>query len=56
VSDYGVSGYGADQAYLRFRRVPDEAPVVILGIFGEGVIRNVNQYRGFLGWQQQPIR
>ena len=50
VANYGVPGYGTDQAYLRFMRMTqDEAPVTLLGIFPENVMRNVNQYRGFIG-------
>lgn len=49
VGNYGVGGYGTDQAYLRFvKNVHDSARVVILGIFPENVLRNVNQYRYFL--------
>jgi hypothetical protein len=56
VADYGVDGYGTDQAYVRFtRKTQDEAPVVLLGIFPENVMRNVNQFRGFLGFPQSPI-
>jgi hypothetical protein len=55
VSNYGVSGYGTDQALLRFRRMSDDAaPSVILGIFPENVLRNVNQYRAFFGYPQLP--
>ncbi len=55
VSNYGVDGYGTDQAYVRFTRMTlDEAPVVLLGIFPENAMRNVNQYRGFLGFTQRP--
>ena len=55
VANYGVTGYGTDQAYIRFTRMTqDEAPVVLLGIFPENVMRNVNQYRGFLGFTQRP--
>ena len=55
VANYGVSGYGTDQAYLRFRRnTRDEAPIVLLGIFPENVMRNVNQYRAFLGFSLHP--
>lgn len=43
VANYGVSGYGIDQAYLRFRNNLDEAPVVILTIFAENIQRHVNQ-------------
>jgi hypothetical protein len=55
VANYGVSGYGTDQAYLRFRRTTaDEAPLVVLGIFPENIIRNVNQYRAFAGYALHP--
>jgi len=55
VANYGVSAYGTDQAYLRFHKtISDEAPVVMLGIFPENLMRNVNQYRGFLGMGLQP--
>jgi hypothetical protein len=55
VSNYGVSGYGTDQAYIRFERNAwDEAPIVLLGIFPEDVMRNVNQYRGFTGYPVNP--
>jgi len=55
VANYGVSGYGTDQAYVRFLHLrQDEAPVTVLGIFPENVVRNVNQYRGFLGYSPSP--
>jgi len=50
VANYGVGGYGTDQAYLRFARTElGPASVVILGLFPENIQRNVNQARGFLG-------
>jgi hypothetical protein len=56
VANYGVSAYGTDQAYLRFHKTTsDEAPVVMLGIFPENLMRNVNQYRGFLSTGLQPF-
>jgi hypothetical protein len=49
VGNYGVGGYGTDQAYLRFvKNTRDSAKIVILGIFPENVLRNVNRYRYFL--------
>jgi hypothetical protein len=49
VGNYGIGGYGTDQAYLRFlNNVHDSARVVILGIFPENVLRNVNRYRYLL--------
>jgi hypothetical protein len=49
ITNYAVPGYGTDQALIRFRRnKADEAPVTLLGIFPENLMRNVNQYRGFL--------
>ena len=56
VSNYGVSGYGTDQAYIRFHRMEDDhAPVVLLGIFPDDIIRNLNQYRAFLGFGLEPF-
>jgi hypothetical protein len=56
ISNYGVPGYGTDQAYLRFRKTTwDDAPVVMLGILPENIMRNVNQFRGFLGNPLIPI-
>jgi len=56
VANYGVSGYGTDQAFLRFRRTTtDEAPLALLGIFPENIIRNVNQYRAFAGYAAHPV-
>lgn len=43
VANYGVGGYGADQAYLRFKHNKDEAPIVILTIYSENIQRHVNQ-------------
>ena len=49
VANYGVSGYGPDQAFLRFRdRIETRAPVVVLGYWSENIVRTVNRYRGFL--------
>jgi hypothetical protein len=49
VLNYGVPGYGTDQAYLRFRHNDlDQSPRVILNILPENLIRNVNQNRSFL--------
>lgn len=56
VANYGVPGYGTDQAYVRFmRNAQDEAPVTLLGIFPENIMRNVNQFRGFIGFSLSPV-
>ncbi len=48
VANYGMGGYGTDQAYLRFRhRVRDESRIVVLAHFSRGILRNLSQYRGF---------
>jgi len=55
VANYGVGGYGTDQAYVRFLHTRrDEAPVTLLGIFPENIMRNVNQFRGFVGFSLSP--
>jgi hypothetical protein len=47
VLNFGVSGYGSDQAWLRYRRVGPGlgAEVVCLGLMLENIGRNVNRYR-----------
>jgi hypothetical protein len=48
-ANYGIAGYGTDQAYLRYLSLAEEqAPIVILGFYSDNIIRNVNQNRGFL--------
>ncbi|HLH11305.1 MAG TPA: hypothetical protein VKV77_05425 [Methylovirgula sp.] len=55
ISNYAVTGYGTDQAFIRFRRNADEAaPVILLGIYAQDVMRNVNQYRAFIGFGITP--
>jgi len=50
VANYGVAGYGTDQAFLRYQaNREDRAQVVILGFLAENIQRNVNQLRNFLG-------
>jgi lysophospholipase L1-like esterase len=49
VSNFGVAGYGTDQAFLRFlHNTQDPAEVVVLGIFTENIKRNVNQLRNLI--------
>ena len=49
VANYGVGGYGSDQAYLRFRQNKhDDSSVVFLNHLSENILRNVNQFRSLL--------
>ena len=50
VRNYGVDGYGSDQALMLFRAQlsADSAQTVILGHLSENILRNVNQYRNLL--------
>jgi len=50
VSNYGVGGYGSDQAMIRAQtaRLHDRAPVSIIGHVSENILRNLNQYRNLL--------
>ena len=45
--NFGVSGYGTDQAFLRYRKVGKGlgAEVVVIGFLLENIGRNVNRYR-----------
>jgi hypothetical protein len=50
VANYGVAGYGTDQAYLRYlANSSDQARVVVLTYVTENIQRNVNQFRSLLG-------
>lgn len=49
VLNFGVGGYGTDQAYLRFLGNSfDPSSVIMLGVLSENIVRNVNQNRAFL--------
>ena len=49
VANYGVGGYGTDQAFLRFRHnTHDDAKIVILGYLSENIMRNINQFRDLI--------
>lgn len=51
VANYGVGGYGTDQAFLRYRRnAQDAAQVVILGHLSENVERNLSRDRDLLNF------
>ena len=46
VANFGVGGYGSDQAYLRYQRMSKNAPnIVILGHFSENILRNSMRVR-----------
>jgi len=45
VANYGVPGYGSDQAYLRYLQTPDRAKVVIWSHMGENILRDVTRIR-----------
>jgi hypothetical protein len=48
VRNFGVDGYGSDQAYMRFLNAREHSPVVFLDHWSDNVLRNVNQFRNFL--------
>ncbi len=49
VGNFGISGYGTDQALLWFaENKPDHAPITVVGIYADNLQRNVNQYRYFI--------
>jgi hypothetical protein len=50
VANYGIGGYGSDQAWMLFRAQQhlDTARTVIIGHVSENVLRNVNEYRQLL--------
>lgn len=49
VGNFGIEGYGSDQALMRYiDRGSAEASVIVLAHLTENVMRNVNQFRGLL--------
>ncbi|MGI9333507.1 MAG: SGNH/GDSL hydrolase family protein [Gammaproteobacteria bacterium] len=57
VANFGVGGYGTDQAFLRFRdNRADQAPVTILGYFVNDISRNVNQFRQLITGRARHFR
>ena len=49
VANYGVGGYGSDQAYLRYKRNSrDRSNIIFLNHHSENILRNVNQFRDLL--------
>lgn len=49
VANFGMVGYGTDQAYLRFKtNLQDQAQVVILVFSSDNIRRNVNRVRNFI--------
>jgi hypothetical protein len=53
VANFGMGGYGTDQAYLRFEANRDDpSPVVILGFHTDDVLRNLTRNRDLLVYLQ----
>ncbi len=49
VGNFGVGGFGTDQALLRFESMPAlDSEIFMLSFISENILRNVNQYRDFL--------
>ena len=48
VRNFGVGGFGSDQAFLKFQSTDDSAQIVILNHLSENIVRNVNQLRNLI--------
>ena len=48
VRNFGVGGYGSDQALLKFLSKDNHSKIIFLNHFSENIIRNVNQFRNFI--------
>ena len=57
VLNYGVPGFGLDQAFLRYRHegAMDHAHIVLIGILSESIFRSVNVYRPFYAPGSLPL-
>jgi len=45
VRNFGVGGYGSDQALMRFMARSNHSKIVVLNHSSENIIRNINQFR-----------
>jgi len=52
IANYGVGGYGTDQAYVHYQDVKPVAPVVMLGVYQEMLRRNLAASWVFYGMQR----
>ena len=48
VRNFGVGGYGSDQAHIKFLLRSDHSKIVFLNHLSENIIRNLNQFRNFI--------
>ncbi len=48
VRNFGVGGYGSDQALMKFLSKDNHSKIIFLNHFSENIIRNVNQFRNFI--------
>ena len=54
VANFGIGGFGTDQAYLRFLgNHQDEAPIVFLNHFSDDILRDVNRWRYLISTSPQ---
>ncbi|MCC5863453.1 MAG: hypothetical protein JJT93_16260, partial [Gammaproteobacteria bacterium] len=53
VDNFGVGGYGTDQALIRYKmNSSDVAETVLLGHFSDNIVRNVNQLRDLYAYSR----
>ena len=48
VRNFGVGGYGSDQAFIKFLSKNNHSNIVFLNHLSENIIRNINQFRNFI--------
>jgi len=55
IVNFGVPGYGIDQALLRYGRLGGrfEAPRVLIGLMADNIGRHVNRYRPYISPEEQ---
>lgn len=57
VLNFGVSGFGLDQAFLRYRHdgLPYRSHIVLIGILTESIFRSANVCRSFYSPESAPV-
>jgi|UPI0004910781 hypothetical protein len=57
IENYGVGGFGTDQAYILYQSTQSNTPIVILGIYSEMLRRNLAASWLFYGMQKdRPLK
>ena len=52
IENYGVGGFGTDQAYVLFNEIAPHTPIVLVGVYQEMLRRNLSASWAYYGFQK----